>query len=132
MKVIALIDNDAFYSQCEIARDPERLAGQPVVVVQYNPVSVARFLWCPGLKDSLALKQQRVTCVPCPPLYRVAEAAVAETAADCVPHLLQHSNQQQQFGDLTTLPPDADRLRPNSNGGIIAVSYEARKYGVKR
>jgi hypothetical protein len=37
-----------------------------------------------------------------------------------------------QFGDLSDLPPHADRLRPDSNGSIIAVSYEARAHGVKR
>lgn len=32
---------DAFYAQVEVQRDPARLAGQPVAVVQYNPVRVA-------------------------------------------------------------------------------------------
>jgi DNA polymerase eta len=31
-----------------------------------------------------------------------------------------------------TLKPDAPRLFPHSNGSIIAVSYEARPFGVKR
>lgn len=31
-----------------------------------------------------------------------------------------------------TLPPHANRILPNSNGSIIAVSYEARAFGVKR
>lgn len=37
-----------------------------------------------------------------------------------------------QFGDLSTEKPEDDRIKPDSNGSIIAVSYEARKYGVKR
>jgi nucleotidyltransferase/DNA polymerase involved in DNA repair len=37
-----------------------------------------------------------------------------------------------QFGDLSTLRPEEDRIKPESNGSIIAVSYEARKHGVKR
>lgn len=40
--------------------------------------------------------------------------------------------QYNPWGDLTTLPPDAPRLFPHSNGSVIAVSYEARRYGVKR
>lgn len=35
-------------------------------------------------------------------------------------------------GDLTTLPPEADRLMNNSNGSLIAVNYLARAKGVKR
>jgi nucleotidyltransferase/DNA polymerase involved in DNA repair len=37
-----------------------------------------------------------------------------------------------QYGDLRTVKPSANRLFPDSNGSIIAVSYEARKHGVKR
>jgi nucleotidyltransferase/DNA polymerase involved in DNA repair len=37
-----------------------------------------------------------------------------------------------QFGDLSTEKPEDDRIKQDSNGSIIAVSYEARKYGVKR
>jgi nucleotidyltransferase/DNA polymerase involved in DNA repair len=37
-----------------------------------------------------------------------------------------------QFGDLSNLPPEEDRIKPESNGSIIAVSYEARSFGVKR
>eukprot|EP00879_Flechtneria_rotunda_P027186 GHRR01029064.1.p1 GENE.GHRR01029064.1~~GHRR01029064.1.p1 ORF type:complete len:108 (+),score=22.21 GHRR01029064.1:439-762(+) len=37
-----------------------------------------------------------------------------------------------QYGDLRTLKPWDDRLFPDSNGSIIAVSYEARRQGVKR
>lgn len=37
-----------------------------------------------------------------------------------------------QFGDLSTRRPDEDRRMPNSAGSIIAVSYEARRFGVKR
>lgn len=57
----------------ELRRDRDRLAGQPVVVTQYNP-----------------------------------------------------------FGDLSTLRPEEDRIKPDSNGSIIAVGYEARAFGVKR
>jgi hypothetical protein len=37
-----------------------------------------------------------------------------------------------QFGDLRTLRPEDPRILPDSNGSIIAVSYEARAHGVKR
>jgi hypothetical protein len=37
-----------------------------------------------------------------------------------------------QFGDLSTLRPEDTRVFPDSNGSIIAVSYEARASGVKR
>jgi hypothetical protein len=37
-----------------------------------------------------------------------------------------------QYGDLRTVKPSDNRLFPDSNGSIIAVSYEARKHGVKR
>lgn len=36
-KVIAHVDLDAFYAQCEVIQDPERLKDHPVGVVQYNP-----------------------------------------------------------------------------------------------
>ena len=35
-------------------------------------------------------------------------------------------------GDLSTVPPEADRVFNSSNGSLIAVSYEARAQGVKR
>jgi len=37
-----------------------------------------------------------------------------------------------QYGDLRTLKPSDNRLFPDSNGSIIAASYEARAFGVKR
>jgi hypothetical protein len=37
-----------------------------------------------------------------------------------------------QYGDLRTVKPSDNRLFPDNNGSIIAVSYEARKHGVKR
>ncbi|GAB4815654.1 hypothetical protein N2152v2_002700 [Parachlorella kessleri] len=40
--------------------------------------------------------------------------------------------QYNPYGDLKTLAPDDDRLLNNSNGSLIAVSYEARAAGVKR
>lgn len=40
--------------------------------------------------------------------------------------------QYNPWGDLKPLRADEDRLFPDSNGSIIAVSYEARKFGVKR
>ena len=36
------------------------------------------------------------------------------------------------FGDLKSYQPDDDRVFNNSNGSLIAVSYEARACGVKR
>jgi hypothetical protein len=38
----------------------------------------------------------------------------------------------EQYGDLSTLRPSDNRIFPDSNGSIIAVSYEARAAGVKR
>ena len=73
MRVVALVDMDAFYSQVEAKQFPQ-LRGSPLAVVQYNP-----------------------------------------------------------WGDLKELAPqDERRLMPDSNGSIIAVSYEARAFGVKR
>lgn len=42
--------------------------------------------------------------------------------------------QYNPFGDLKTLKPHDNRILTgfNTNGSIIAVSYEARSYGVKR
>lgn len=40
--------------------------------------------------------------------------------------------QYNPYGDLKTLSPDDDRLLHSSNGSLIAVSYEARAFGVKR
>jgi hypothetical protein len=40
--------------------------------------------------------------------------------------------QYNPWGDWKALRADEDRLFPESNGSIIAVSYEARKFGVKR
>jgi nucleotidyltransferase/DNA polymerase involved in DNA repair len=40
--------------------------------------------------------------------------------------------QYNPFGDLSTLRPEEDRIKPDSNGSIIAVGYEARAFGVKR
>ena len=40
--------------------------------------------------------------------------------------------QYNPFGDLSTLLPEDDRIFNDSDGSIIAVSYEARAHGVKR
>jgi nucleotidyltransferase/DNA polymerase involved in DNA repair len=40
--------------------------------------------------------------------------------------------QYNPFGDLATRRPDENRHMNNSNGSLIAVSYEARAFGVKR
>lgn len=40
--------------------------------------------------------------------------------------------QYNPYGDLRQYKPEEDRLMPDSNGSIIAVSYEARSFGVKR
>lgn len=40
--------------------------------------------------------------------------------------------QYNPFGDLRTYKPEDNRLMPDSNGSIIAVSYAARRFGVKR
>ena len=40
--------------------------------------------------------------------------------------------QYNPFGDLKTHGPDEARIFNDSNGSIIAVSYEARAKGVKR
>lgn len=40
--------------------------------------------------------------------------------------------QYNPFGDLRTITPDEPRIFNDSNGSLIAVSYEARSFGVKR
>ena len=40
--------------------------------------------------------------------------------------------QYNPFGDLRTITPDEPRIFNDSNGSLIAVSYEARASGVKR
>ncbi len=45
---------------------------------------------------------------------------------------LQVVVQYNPFGDLRDLRPHDHRCMPHSNGSIIAVSYPARKFGVKR
>ena len=40
--------------------------------------------------------------------------------------------QYNPFGDLRTITADEPRLFNDSNGSLIAVSYEARARGVKR
>ena len=40
--------------------------------------------------------------------------------------------QYNPFGDLRTIAPDEPRVFNDSNGSLIAVSYEARSFGVKR
>lgn len=40
--------------------------------------------------------------------------------------------QYNPFGDLRTVTPDEPRIFNDSNGSLIAVSYEARAAGVKR
>eukprot|EP00775_Hariotina_reticulata_P004339 gene4339-4592_t len=40
--------------------------------------------------------------------------------------------QYNPYGDLRTLKPSDNRLFPESNGSIIAASYEARAFGVNR
>lgn len=40
--------------------------------------------------------------------------------------------QYNPFGDLNTLLPEDNRIFNDSDGSIIAVSYEARAHGVKR
>ena len=40
--------------------------------------------------------------------------------------------QYNPFGDLRTITPDESRIFNDSNGSLIAVSYEARASGVKR
>lgn len=40
--------------------------------------------------------------------------------------------QYNPFGDLETMRPEDNRVFKNHNGSLIAVSYEARPYGVKR
>lgn len=40
--------------------------------------------------------------------------------------------QYNPHGDLKQYKPEDSRLMPQSNGSIIAVSYEARRFGVKR
>lgn len=69
--IVAHVDLDCFYVQCERSLNP-MLCNKPCAVVQYNP-----------------------------------------------------------FGDLTTLRPQDNRIM-HTNGSIIAVSYEARVFGVKR
>ena len=40
--------------------------------------------------------------------------------------------QYNPFGDLSTHTPTEERQMNDSNGSLIAVSYEARRFGVKR
>ena len=40
--------------------------------------------------------------------------------------------QYNPFGDLSSHSAEEDRVQPDSNGSLIAVSYEARAFGVKR
>lgn len=41
-------------------------------------------------------------------------------------------NQYNPFGDLETMRPEDNRVFKTHDGSLIAVSYEARPYGVKR
>jgi hypothetical protein len=58
-----------------------------------------------------------------------AAGAVAYASVACSRPLLVV---MLQYGDLRTLKPSDNRLFPDSNGSIIAASYEARAFGVKR
>ena len=40
--------------------------------------------------------------------------------------------QYNPFGDLSSHDAAEDRVQTDSNGSLIAVSYEARAFGVKR
>lgn len=102
-RVILHFDLDCFYASCERELNPA-LRGVPLAVSQYNPYG--------DLKDK-ALPHERW----------IVKGGAASTTTTTNPQSLSSSSpsrsQQQQ-------------QQENTNGSLIAVSYEARASGVKR
>ena len=97
-------------AQVEQQRDPDRLLGKPTAVMQVH-------LYSPAICPLGCLSTEHST-----KCWLVCKLLTA-----CKLYL-----QYNPFGDLKTYQPEDDRIMNNSNGSLIAVSYEARARGVKR
>ena len=79
-----------------------------------------------------AKRQRRITRdglhPPACSFYAAVEAAIRPELAGVPLGVVQYN----PFGDLSSHSAEEDRLQPESNGSLIAVSYEARAFGVKR
>lgn len=60
--------------------------------------------------------------------YAAVEAAVRPELAGVPLGVIQYN----PFGDLSSHSATEDRVQTDSNGSLIAISYEARAFGVKR